>query len=249
MMSFLVVSVGREIFQVPHIVPLNAPSVLDKMTTIFSPIGIFIASALMGVPIIRDYRYNVAPLLFTKPITTSQYLGGRFIGTLIIMIGIIAAFPLGILALDVLGLRDTAELQTINLWYYIRPFLLITLPNTIFLGALFFMGGALTRSMKVVYAQGLVIFIILVFLDESIIEQASNQNLALLFDFFTAQLFISITQYWSLVEQATSVVPFTGTFLLNRLIWVSVSAVLLFMTFSKFKFEESSIRVSRKRAL
>lgn len=247
-MSFLIASVSRELFQVPNMVQLNSPSVLDKMTAIFSPIGIFIASALMGVPIIRDYRYNVAPLLFTKPITTSQYLGGRFIGTLIAMIGIIAAFPLGILALDVLGLRDSTDLQTINLWYYIRPFLLIILPNIIFLGALFFMGGALFRSMKVVYAQGLVIFIILVFLDESIIEQASNQNLALLFDFFTAQLFITATQYWSLVEQATSVVPFTGTFLLNRVIWLSISVVLLYITFSKFKFEGSPIRTSYNKS-
>jgi ABC-2 type transport system permease protein len=63
-------------------VEVNASITLFNYAAIFSIIpGIFISSAVMGVPILRDFEHKMESLIFTTNITKSSYLLGRFIGS------------------------------------------------------------------------------------------------------------------------------------------------------------------------
>src|ERR1700755_1605049 len=58
----------------------NASVVLFNIAGIFSLIPcLFIASAIMGVPILRDFEHKMESLVFTTNINKSSYLIGRFI--------------------------------------------------------------------------------------------------------------------------------------------------------------------------
>ena len=68
-------------------IKLNASYVLYNIlgTISFIPM-IFVSSAVMGVPIVRDYEHKMESILYTTNITRFDYLLGRFIGSLIILI-------------------------------------------------------------------------------------------------------------------------------------------------------------------
>ncbi|MEO1381851.1 MAG: hypothetical protein AAFV78_01300, partial [Bacteroidota bacterium] len=68
----------------------DAPSVIMVQTVIMSIIGIFISSAIMGVPVLRDFQHRTYSMLFTSPIKKRDYLFGRFIGSLIVLILILS---------------------------------------------------------------------------------------------------------------------------------------------------------------
>ena len=68
----------------------NSPVQIAIIMMLMMWIGLLICSAVMGVPVIRDFEHNASPLIFTTPIRKRQYLGGRFIGSFVILLIIIA---------------------------------------------------------------------------------------------------------------------------------------------------------------
>src|SRR6188768_2624104 len=77
----------------------NAPFVLTRMTVIVSVFLCLIASAVMGVPVLRDFEHNTEAIIFSTPIKKMSYLMGRFWGSFVILLfigsGIWLAFLLG----------------------------------------------------------------------------------------------------------------------------------------------------------
>src|SRR5689334_10814171 len=49
---------------------------------------------IMGDAVIRDFRFGVDPLTFSKPLTRAQYLFGKFFGNFLVLVCCMAAFPL-----------------------------------------------------------------------------------------------------------------------------------------------------------
>src|SRR5690348_638824 len=64
----------------------NAPLIITRMSLIISIFLCLIASAVMGVAILRDFEYNTEAIMFSTPMSKFSYLMGRFIGSFIILI-------------------------------------------------------------------------------------------------------------------------------------------------------------------
>src|SRR5690349_241097 len=62
----------------------NGPFALSSIYLQLTAFGTVIISALFGTSILRDFQENTFQLLFTRPITKTAYLGGRWAGSMVV---------------------------------------------------------------------------------------------------------------------------------------------------------------------
>ena len=67
-------------------VRINAPASINMMMMILSVVFFMIISAIMGVPVLREFEHRTEPLIFINPIKKLDYLLGRFLGSFIVLV-------------------------------------------------------------------------------------------------------------------------------------------------------------------
>ncbi|MEJ0057727.1 MAG: hypothetical protein WDN75_20020 [Bacteroidota bacterium] len=97
------------------------------------------------------------------------------------------------------------------------------------------MSGALGRSTIIIYTQGFLLLLVYL-IANGLLSDIDNPEFAALLDPFGIQTFKYITRYWTLAEQNTKLVPFSGILLYNRLLWLGISLVVMMITYAGFSF-------------
>lgn len=232
----------------------NSPTVIANMMLIVSAFGLFITSAIMGVPVVRDFEHGTASMLFTTPITKFQYLAGRFIGSFVVLIFVNMGMVLGFMAghgLELLrsgGDPASVDLTTFHAWWYFYPFLILIIPNLIIQAALFFTGGALSKRMITVYTQG-VVLLVLYLLSFNLARGLDNRDVAAMLDPFALSALSVETQYWTIAMQNEQLIPLDGLVLWNRVIWLLVAVAVIVGGYFFFSFTQSKKgKVSKRKA-
>ncbi|WP_258098862.1 M1 family aminopeptidase [Marinoscillum pacificum] len=216
----------------------NAPIVITQLMVAMMIFGTFITSAVMGVPVLRDFEHKTDSMIFTTPTNKFQYLTGKFIGsfitTLIITAGLVIGMIVGQTG-DWSWMDNADRLMPFDIMAYINPYLVFVLPNLFFFSAIFFLGGALGKRMVVVYAQGIILFMGYL-VAQTFIAQLDNQGTAAILDPFGFGALQVTTQYWTVAEQNTLYMPFSGYILSNRLIWLAIGVACLIFLYIRFDF-------------
>ena len=228
----------------------NAPVQIAIIMMLMMWIGLLISSAIMGVPVLRDYEHSTSAIIFTTPIKKWEYLGGRFIGSFIILLLVISGVLLGMmigLSTSWPWLDQPHKLLPFNLWHFIQPFLVFILPGLFFFGSLFFAAGALGKRMIVVYAQAIIAFMGYL-ISSSLLSQLDNRVIAAMIDPVGIGAYSVLTQYWTVVERNSQVIPLEGVVLYNRLIWLGIGVLAMAVTFWKFSFNSNTSKKARKAA-
>src|SRR5579872_995546 len=125
----------------------NSPVAIAQLMAVLTAVGQVITTGIVGTAILRDVQLKAHEILFTTRVTRLGYLGGRFTGALIGMLAIYAAIPLGTFVGTLMPWVDHDKLQAFHLGSYINPFFVLVVPTVIFISALFFAVGALTRNL------------------------------------------------------------------------------------------------------
>ncbi|MEP0365649.1 MAG: M1 family aminopeptidase [Cyclobacteriaceae bacterium] len=225
----------------------NAPNILAMMMLVIMIFGIFITSAVMGVPVLRDFDHKTDSMIFTTPTSKLAYLGGKFIGSFITMLFIISAIMLGFMLGQGIAwpwLDNADRLLPFSFETYWNPFFIFVIPNLIVFSAIFFAGGALGKRMVVVYAQGIVLFMGYLAASQ-FLSQMDNQNVAAILDPFGFGALEITTQYWTVAEQNNNLIPFSGHILNNRLVWLLVGLCAMILTYFGFSTNQAG-NASRK---
>ena len=223
----------------------NAPLIIHQLTALLNLPLLLICSAVMGVSVIRDFDVQMEQLIFTNPISHKQYLTGRFLGSLIAMLLLSLAIPIGAITGELASAKPASDFLPFNPANYLISYLIIVFPNTLFLSALFFAGGAISKKAIVIYTQGIILLILISIADEGVIETSQNLQLATLFDFYTLQLFNLETRYWSAAEINTQLVPITTSIIWNRLIYLSIGAFALALTYLRFQPSTKGLKTQK----
>ncbi|MFM9838947.1 MAG: ABC transporter permease/M1 family aminopeptidase [Cyclobacteriaceae bacterium] len=243
LLSFLVVaspiaSVGGASGQIKANSPFAIANLISNLTFTFT----MIASAIMGVAIVRDFDHNMEALLFSTPMKKIHYLLGRFGGSFLVLLLIFSGVWVGLMTGFAVGKYvpwevdwKEKEILPFNAWSYVQPFLYYAVSNLFIMGSLFFMAGALGRKSIVIYTQG-IILLVLYSIAASFLSDVEWQETAALLDPFAAQTFDFVTRYWTPAEKNTMLVPLEGVMLYNRLIWVGVGMLSLVVTYYGFSF-------------
>jgi ABC-2 type transport system permease protein len=214
---------------------INSPYSLAQITSLLSYFGLLIISAISGKAAFQDFESNTHSFFFTMPIRKSSYLGGRFLGAMLILIAIFSGIALGLAIATKMPFLDKVRIGPNHLLAYVQPFLVSVVPNLFVMGALFFSLAALTRRIAPVYMTS-VILLVGYLIATSISSKLEDKFAAALLDPFGARAMDRVTQYWTIAEKNTRLVPLEGALLWNRLLWIGVAVALLAFTYFRFKF-------------
>lgn len=239
-----VVRIGGGVGQVKE----NAPVVIGQMIVIMTVFLSLIASAIMGVAVLRDFEHNTEAILFSTPIKKISYLMGRYWGSLVVLLLVATSLPLAFMIGDLFPNREADRMLPFNLITYWRPFLIFVVPNMFFTGAIFFASGALSRKSIVIYTQG-ILLLVLYLASQSMLRDLEQKQVAALLDPFGVRAFSYYTQYWTPGERNSLQIPFEGYILYNRLIWTGVGVLVLIINHFAFSFNVVRSSIFKTRAL
>lgn len=214
----------------------NAPFTIAQTMLILTAIGQVITSALVGTAVLRDYNMKSHELLFSTSISRLGYLGGRFAGALIVMTLVYTAIPLGTIVGTFMPWVDHDKLAAFHAWHYASPFFVLLLPNLVFICALFFAAGVLTRNQLAIYTLG----IFLLVLDTVAGELRKNLDsfkVTALTDVLGLSTFEVMTRYWTVIEKNSLTVPLSSYMLLNRAMILGLAVALLVASYAGFRFD------------
>ena len=107
-------------------------------------------AVIMSDPVIRDFRVEIDPLIFSKPISRLSYLLGKFLGSFFVLVCCQAAFPLTLFVLQAFR-RSNMVVQPIQVFPYFTHFLFFVVGSQLVLTAFYFTVGTLTRNAKIAY--------------------------------------------------------------------------------------------------
>lgn len=108
---------------------------------------------IMADPVIRDFRTDVAPLIFSKPVSGAEYLLGKFFGNFFVLVCCQAAFVLTLFVLQAFRKPGMVVLE-VRAFPYVKHFLVFVVLSHLVLAAIYFTVGTLTRNAKIVYGLG-----------------------------------------------------------------------------------------------
>ncbi|HEV8233790.1 MAG TPA: hypothetical protein VGP84_04295, partial [Gemmatimonadaceae bacterium] len=224
---------------------VNSPYAIAQTVAFLGMAALTIVAAVMGRAIQQDFEYRVEPFFFSAPISRRDYLGGRFLGAVAVLVVILSSIPLGgIAGLLVPGI-DTDRVGPMRLAAYVAPYATMLVPNVVVLGGLFFCIAAMTRRMLPVYIAS-VVLLIGYLAARGLLRDIDNKTLASMLDPFGVTANSTLTEYWSISERNTRLVPLEGVLLWNRLLWMSITGVVLAFCSYRFTFTQP---VTRRRTV
>lgn len=226
----------------------NAPYIIAQSMTIISAFFMIVTSMIMGTAVLRDFDHNMESLIFINPIKKRDYLAGRFIGSFIVLLFIYSAMLFGLMLGGFVPWRELEEMQVFNFWNYLQPFLSIVLPTLFFGGAIFFITGALSRKLMVVYTQG-ILFLMLYLVTLQLSQSSDYQFLAALVDPFSFQTIGEVIQFWTPDDRNSFMISLEGVLLYNRLIWILIGLAALAIGYVKINFNVVQDKTSKKKYL
>ncbi|CAN5317921.1 hypothetical protein BH09PSE6_BH09PSE6_19910 [soil metagenome] len=224
---------------------VNSPFVLATSTGVLSLFGTVILAAIMGRAVQQDAEYRTEAFLFTTPITRGQYLGGRFLGAFGVALLIFVCMVPGFFIASLLPGMDAERFGPNHASAYLWPLLVVLLPNMLLVGVLFFTLAGLSRRMLPVYI-GAVVMLLGWLLATQLLRDIDNKMLASLLDPYGQIASGRLTEYWTVDERNTRLVPLEGAFLWNRLLWLGISATIAAVCFWRFSFSAADTGSARR---
>jgi ABC-2 type transport system permease protein len=218
-------------------VPINAPFSILFLTMIGGYFGTIITAAIAGRATFQDIDHRTTPFFFSAPIRHRDYLGGRYLGAFLSVLMLYPGISLGAFVAAHAPFIDATRVGPDRLAAYLSPYLTILLPNLVFTAATFFALATLLRRMLPVYV-GAVVLVLGYLIASSLTSNIDNRTLAAMLDPFGGNAADRVTEYWTIAEKSTRIVPLTGVFLWNRLLWMGVGVLVLGVTYARFSFVE-----------
>ena len=222
------VSFGSKVF-------INSPFAISITVAFLGCLGVVVMAAMMGRSVQQDFEYDMHHFFFSAPIKKVDYVFGRFVGAGATLAIVFSSILLGAWLGTYIPGIEPERLGPAGPWMYVRPYLFLLLPNLFIFGSIFFVLAALTRRMLPVYVASVVMLIGYI-VAPSLARDLDYKNLAALIDPFGTTALIRLTEYWTIAERNTRMVPFEGVVLINRAIWVGFAAVVLLLGYWRFHF-------------
>lgn len=195
--------------------------------------GILPIIAFVTTAMTRDIEYRTASLVFVTPISPRNFVLGRFLGALVPALLIGLAGLLGALIGTFMPWLDAERIAPFSLLPWAYVFLVVILPGTVVLCAIFFSVAALTRSFALTFAAAMAFFVAEALLN--LFANFENGTWAALADPAARLTVAAETRYWTIAELNTNL-PL-GLLAQNRLLWLMVAALALTLTLLRFRLD------------
>lgn len=220
----------------------NSPIIIAKTMGAITGIFMILASMIMGVSVLRDFECEIESLIFSTPIKKKDYLLGRFLGSFTVLFFVFTGILFGMILGEFMSWHDPNDLLEFNVFVYLKTFLMVTFPTLFFGASLFFVTGALSRNLVVVYTQGIFLFVVFM-----LTKAITNEFWQAVLDPFSLTTTTFVTKSWTVLEKSTQSIPFLGALMYNKLFWLSLGILALLYGYRKFNFNVIKEKRSKER--
>ena len=215
-------------------VMLNSDFGIASFLAIITLLGLVIVAAISGQATFQDIQYNATSLLFTKPISKFDYLGGRFAAAFTQLVLLFTGPVIGLwIGAMIPWWPDRTHLASNHLSAYIQPYLILAIPNLLLGSAGLFATVIWTRRMLSAYVVSVLAFIAYQ-VASNLADNINQRAIGALFDPFGLNALSYVTAFWTPFERNTWLLPFDGTLLWNRVLWIFVSFALMALAYRRF---------------
>jgi hypothetical protein len=229
----------------------NAPFVVQNFYAVMSMLSLLLVTAFMNIASLRDFENNTSQIIFASPVQKSGYFFGHFFGAVVVamipLLGVSLGVITGTWANSVFHWMEPERFGPMTMKGHLEAILIFVLPNILFSGSIVFAISALTRKTTYAYVATLALLVAYI-ASGSILRDLKNEDLAMMLDPFGIRTFSLLTKYWTVEDKNTMAYPLAGKLLLNRIIWISVGMVVLFLAYLKFSFTEKVEKLKKVKA-
>jgi ABC-type transport system involved in multi-copper enzyme maturation permease subunit len=208
----------------------------------------FVTTSFVAGAVVRDDETGFGPIVRSTRIGRFEYLTGRFLGAFAVAALCLLLVPLALWLGSRMPWTDPATLGPNRLADHLYGYFLVALPNVLVHSAVFFALATMTRSMMATYL-GVIGFASGYFvLEGAFADRPQLQAAVAVADPFGGRALTDATRYWTVAERNVALPDFTGTLLLNRLLWLGVALLFLALAHAAFRFaDRGTTRRERKR--
>jgi len=219
---------------------VNSPWAITRMVIQLSYLALLAIAAFAGASIIRDFSTGISNILFTTKISKTDYVFGRFFGGFAACLVSFGFVFVGLMAGGLVPWADPRLLGPFPFEGLVAAFLVFALPN-IFIGAsILFSIALLTRDTVKTYV-GAIALIIAFYISRAFAgafyASTDGQAISSLAEPFGAYAATMTVLDWSPFERNTIAIWGQDLVDVNRLVWLTVSALILLIAFSRFRME------------
>lgn len=214
----------------------NSSFNLYSFVILFNKLILFIVPAIIGNSVYRDFKSRSYQVMYTFPFTKWDYLGGKFLSSLCVVLFISVFTVIGLFLGTQFPGTNHSLLGDFDLKAYLQVYVMYLLPNVFLFGSLVFAIVVLSRN---VYAGFIVIVLLLIARElVSKIIGGSESIMALLAEPLGETATLFATKGWTISEQNINPLPVGGVILFNRLCWLCIACLVLAFTYKKFSFSQ-----------
>lgn len=229
----------------------NGPFVLTYAIGLISLTVIFSITIQTAQNFLKEYETKFDAILFAAPISKFDYLFSRFITAFVIAVTSFGMFIIGMIIGHLMPWIQGSDIGPFEIMNYLWPYLVIVIPNILLCLSIVTALAWITRSKLFIYVGGLLVYILYiagsVFSNSPLFANASPSSAkamswAAKIDPFGLAAFLEQTRYWTSVEKNTLLLSLSGNFLFNRILWICISLVLLFVSYQLFSFRKTKTK-------
>lgn len=233
----------------------NSPYQVSYLVGILSLAAIFSITLSVAQSFLRESETRFDAIIYATPVSKFTYLLSRVSSIAFIAIVSFSMAVVGMYVGHVLSWSPEFKTGTYSFITYAWPLLVFAIPNIILCIAVLCGTAWLTRSKLTVYVAGLLIYVLYIiasiFANSPLIAGATpstpeEMSLFAKLDPLGMAAFFEQTKYWTALERNTHHLVLNGNFLLNRVIWLGVAAVILVISYVRFSFRSVNNRPAKK---
>lgn len=226
----------------------NSPMSLFSLFNIFNKLLLFISPAVIGHSVYRDFKSNAHSLLYSYPFTKSEYLAGKFFSSFLIFCIIASMIAFGFIVGTHLPGVNKSLIVPLDPIVYLPLYFIYLIPNLFLCGSVVFAIVVFSRN---IYAGFISVMILLIFREAALkLTGGAESGIAfLMLDPFceTATYFYAVNI--TAAEINLMNIPFGSLIIVNRLIWITISFVILFIINQKFSFSQNKISFKLRKLI
>ncbi|WP_271765601.1 ABC transporter permease/M1 family aminopeptidase [Aquimarina algiphila] len=240
-----------------ELIKSNAPYQISFFIGMFSLVSVFAIMFYCVHAIIRDQQYHTEGIIYTTSIKKHHYYWSRFLGVFLVSL---IVFTLALVGFGTGTFFPTSpdQFAPFKIIHYLSIWTTLLFPNLFILTALLFSISVFSRKALTIYIGAVLIYALYwgcsIFLNSPMLAQAvppsqENMVIAALADPFGLSAFFEQTMYWTPFQKNTQLLSFSGYFLWNRIIWISLSILLLGTTYKLFSFRKNAQKAKKNEAI
>lgn len=215
---------------------MNAAAVFYKNLAGGGILLIIIVAVLTGPILFKEIQYKTGQWLFTNPIDEKKFFLGRFLAAFSINALVCLGYVIGMLLVPYSGIGETHRFGDAPIGQLIHGYFFLLLPNILLLTSLVFFALVYFKKMAAGYLA-VIITVITFLLMQTTAEASGTTPFLMIAEPFGYVAVDNAIDFLSVEERNFGYLKFTNHLLINRLFWVGLSIILIFLAYRKFCFK------------